>query len=132
MDTLPCHDWFIDEIAVVADTRAGKDIDRVRPITPGWRRNSPGPGLLHQRIPALSPGPPAVMPEQIDAVTGFVAHHGENRTTQRRIKLITNRGPNAPEFHERIGIAQLLVGVDIRPGKDRRSDPRAPRLEAEK
>src|SRR5258708_26047646 len=72
------------------------------------------------------------MPEQINAVARIVPFKAEYGTTQRRIKSIADSGPNAPELHERIGIAKLFVGIDCRPGKDRRSDLRTTRLEAEK
>lgn len=124
-------DGIIDEIAMLADAGPSKDIYCVRPIALLWRRNSLGLGLLQQRIPALGPWPPVIMPEQIDAVARIIAFQGENRTTQGRIKCIADSGPSASEFHERVGIAQLFVGVDIRPGKDRSSYPRAPRHKTE-
>src|SRR5258708_24606076 len=126
------YNGIIDQIAVVADARAGKNIHGVRPVTPERGRNSFGFRLLHERIQASGPGQPAIMPEQINAVARIVPFKAEYWTTQRRIKSIADSGPNAPELHERIGIAKLFVGIDCRPGKDRRSDLRTTRLEAEK
>jgi hypothetical protein len=108
------HNGIIDEIAAVADARTGKHVHGVRPVTPDRGRNSFGFSLLYERIQASGPGQPAIMPEQIDAVARIVPFKAEHRTTQRRIKSIADRGPNAPELHERIGIAKLFVGVERR------------------